>query len=179
MTAAQRKPIVVWGDPRLEDANSPVRQFDEELEALAADMFETSLRAPGLGLAAPQIGINLRIAVLDLSVGEDPEQRLVLANPEITHREGRVSVEEGCLSFPGLFTTFDRPRKVVVNAQDLDGSWREIEGEDLMAQALCHEIDHLNSVLLIHHLRGLKRKLFLRRVAKLRKSGVWGPIDSI
>ncbi len=170
----RRRPIIVWGDPRLEADNLPVRQFDDDLEHLASEMFETSWRAPGLGLAAPQIGINLRLAVLDLSVGKDPEQRMVLANPEITHREGRVSVEEGCLSFPGLFTTLERPRRVVVKAQGLDGSWTEIEGEDLLAQALCHEIDHLDGVLLPNHLRGLKRTMFLRRVKKLRKTGVWG-----
>lgn len=173
MTASQRRPIVAWGDPRLEGMNAEVRDFGDDLVRLTDEMFETSWRAPGLGLAAPQIGINLRLAVLDLSVGDDPEQKLVLANPEIHESEGKVSVEEGCLSFPGLFTTITRPRRVVVKAQDLDGTWREIEGEDLMAQALCHEIDHLNGVLLIDHLRGLKRKMFLRRVAKLRKTGVW------
>jgi peptide deformylase len=103
----------------------------------------------------------------------------VLANPEMTHHEGRTSVEEGCLSFPGLYPTVHRPRRVVVKAQGIDGSWHEIEGEDLMAQALCHEIDHINGVLLIHHLRGLKRKMFLRRVNKLRAAGAWGPTGSI
>lgn len=173
MTEIQRRPIISWGDPRLENANAQVVDFDDDLVRLTDEMFQTSWRAPGLGLAAPQIGINLRLAVLDLSVGSDPEQRVVLANPEIIQSEGKVSVEEGCLSFPGAFTTLTRPRQVIVRAQDLDGSWHEVEGEELMAQALCHEIDHLNGVLLINHLRGLKRRMFLRRIAKLQKTGVW------
>ena len=168
-----RRPILVWGDPRLEADNLPVTRFDDDLERLADEMFETSRRAPGLGLAAPQIGVNLRFAVLDLSVGEDPEQRIAIANPEIVDRRGRVVLEEGCLSFPGVFTNLERPRSVVVRAQDLDGSWREIEADGLLAQALCHEIDHLDGVLIVHHLRGLKRKRFVHRVDKLRKAGVW------
>ncbi|MCD4749203.1 MAG: peptide deformylase, partial [Thermoanaerobaculales bacterium] len=129
--------------------------------------------APGLGLAAPQIGINVRFAVLDLSVGKDTEQRLVLANPEIIHGEGRVKLEEGCLSFPGLFTNIERPRRIVVRAQDLDGVWRDIPADGLLAQAICHEIDHLDGILLVHHLRGLKRKMFIRRGEKQRKTGMW------
>ncbi len=169
-----RRPILVWGDPRLVAPNPPVETFDDELAALIDEMFETAWTAPGLGLAAPQIGVNLRLAVLDLSVGKDPQQKTVLANPEIIDREGRISEEEGCLSFPGLFTTFERPRRVTVRAQDGRGETFEIEGEDLLARALCHEIDHLDGVLLIDHLRGLKRKLFLRKVKKLREAGVWG-----
>lgn len=168
-----RRPIILWGDPRLTAPNAPVEIFDQELEDLIAEMFETSWAAPGLGLAAPQVGINLQLVVLDLSVGKDPEQKIVLANPEITHQEGSVSLEEGCLSFPGLFTTFMRPRSIKVRAQDAAGTWREIEGRELLAQALCHEIDHLNGILLIDHIRGLKRTMFLRRVKKLQQAGAW------
>ena len=168
-----RRPIILWGDPRLEAPNAPINTFDQDLHDLVAEMFETSWAAPGLGLAAPQIGINIRLAVLDLSVGKDPEQKLVLVNPEIIDRQGKVSLEEGCLSFPGLFTTFERPRSVPVRAQDTSGNWREIEGEGLLAQAMCHEIDHLNGILLIHHIRGLKRKMFVRRVRKLQEAGAW------
>ncbi len=170
----QRRPIILWGDPRLTAPNAPVETFDQDLELLIDEMFETSWAAPGLGLAAPQIGVNLRLLVLDLSVGKDPEQKIALANPEIIHQEGRVSLEEGCLSFPGLFTTFVRPRSIRVRAQDAVGKWREIEGEGLLAQALCHEIDHLNGILLVDHIRGLKRKMFLRRIKKIRQAGAWG-----
>ena len=170
----ERRPIILWGDPRLEAPNAPVEDFDQELNSLITEMFETSWAAPGLGLAAPQIGVNLRIAVLDLSVGKDSAQKTVLANPEIIDRQDRVSMEEGCLSFPGLFTTFERPRSITVRAQDATGKWREIEAEGLFAQALCHEIDHLNGILLIDHIRGLKRKMFVRRVKKLQQAGEWG-----
>ncbi len=170
----QRRPIIVWGDPRLAAPNAPVETFDKDLEALIEEMFETAWAAPGLGLAAPQIGVNLRLAVLDLSVGKDPDQKTVLANPEIIGQEGRVSMEEGCLSFPGLFTTFERPKSITVRAQDATGKWQEIEAEDLLTQALCHEIDHLNGTLLIDHIRGLKRTMFIRRVKKLQKAGAWG-----
>ncbi|MEN8165130.1 MAG: peptide deformylase [Acidobacteriota bacterium] len=168
-----RRPIILWGDPRLVAPNAPIETFDQDLQSLIDEMFETSWAAPGLGLAAPQIGVNLRLAVLDLSVGKDPDQKIVLANPEIARREGKVSMEEGCLSFPGLFTTFERPRSITVRSQDAAGKWREIEAEDLLAQALCHEIDHLNGTLLIDHIRGLKRKMFIRRVKKLQQAGEW------
>lgn len=169
-----RRPIIFWGDPRLVAPNAPVEIFDEDLDNLITEMFETSWATPGLGLAAPQIGVNLRLAVLDLSVGKDLEQKIVLVNPEITSQEGQVSMEEGCLSFPGLFTTFVRPKSITVRAQDATGKWREIEAEGLLAQALCHEIDHLNGILLIDHIRGLKRKMFIRRVKKLQQAGAWG-----
>ena len=168
-----RRPIILWGDPRLEAPNAPVETFDQDLDDLISEMFQTSWAAPGLGLAAPQIGINIRLAVLDLSVGKDPEQKIVLANPEIISTKGKVSLEEGCLSFPGLFTAFERPKSIIVRAQDRSGEWQEIEGENLLAQAMCHEIDHLNGVLLIHHIRGLKRKMFIRRVKKLQQAGAW------
>lgn len=169
----QRRPIILWGDPRLVAPNASIETFDQDLHDLATEMFETSWAAPGLGLAAPQIGINIRLAVLDLSVGKDPEQKIVLANPEIIDRQGKVSLEEGCLSFPGLFTTFERPRSITVRAQDASGNWQEIKGEDLLAQAMCHEIDHLNGTLLIDHIRGLKRKMFVRKVKKLQQAGAW------
>jgi peptide deformylase len=167
------RPILVFGDPRLEADNLPVESFGEELQSIIRDLFEAGWKAPGLGVAAPQIGVNLRLATIDLSVGRDPEARVVLANPEITHRRGRSSLEEGCLSFPGLFTTIERPTAVTVRAQNENGMWRSIEADGLLAQAVCHELDHLDGVLLTHHLRGMKRKLFMRRVAKMRKLGIW------
>jgi len=167
------RPILVYGDPRLEVTNRPVERFDEEIDALVEDLFETGWKAPGLGLAAPQIGINIRLATIDLSVGKDPDARIVLANPTIVHYQGKTSLEEGCLSFPGLFTNLVRPSALTVRAQNANGDWRDLEAEGLLAQAVCHELDHLDGVLLVHHLRGMKRRLFLRRVAKMRKLGVW------
>jgi peptide deformylase len=167
------RPILVYGDPRLEATNRPVERFDEEIDALVEDLFETGWKAPGLGLAAPQIGINIRLATIDLSVGKDPDARIVLANPTIVHHQGKTSLEEGCLSFPGLFTNLVRPSALTVRAQNANGDWRDLEAEGLLAQAVCHELDHLDGVLLVHHLRGMKRRLFMRRVAKMRKLGVW------
>lgn len=166
-------PILVYGDARLEAPNAPVEQFDNTLVTLVQDLFETGWQAPGLGLAAPQIGVNLRLATVDLSVGKDPTQKLVLANPTITETSGSISLEEGCLSFPGLFTTLSRPRELVVQAQDEHGEFLEIEASGLLAQAICHEVDHLDGRLLVNHLRGIKKTMFLRRVAKMRKAGVW------
>ena len=167
------RPILVYGDARLEAPNAQVENFDSALETLVDDLFETGWQAPGLGLAAPQIGVNLRLATVDLSVGKDPAQKIVLANPTITGTSGRISLEEGCLSFPGLFTTLSRPRELLVKARDIHGELLEIEASGLLAQAICHEVDHLDGRLLVHHLRGIKKKMFLRRVAKMRKSGVW------
>ncbi len=167
------RPILVYGDPRLEAENAPVDVFDEALAVLTEEMFEVGWKAPGLGLAAPQIGVNLRLAVVDLSVGKDPDQKLVIANPEILWSDGKVSLEEGCLSFPGLYTTLVRPRRLRLGFQDLAGERREMEADGLLAQAFCHEVDHLDGVLLVHHLKGLKRTMFLRRVAKMRSLGVW------
>jgi len=167
------RPILVYGDPRLESTNRPVELYDKELRTLVDDLFETGWKAPGLGLAAPQIGINIRLATIDLSVGKDPDSRIVLANPTIVHHQGKASIEEGCLSFPGLFTNLDRPSALTVRAQDASGEWRDLEAEGLLAQAVCHEVDHLDGVLLVDHLRGMKRRLFLRRVAKMRRLGVW------
>ena len=165
--------ILVYGDPRLEAPNATVVDFSRELEELVEDLFETGRRAPGLGLAAPQVGVNLRLATIDVSVGEDPAARRVLVNPTILTSEGAVTVEEGCLSFPGLYTTLVRPRRLRVRAQDASGEWWEETAEGLFAQAVCHEVDHLAGTLIVHHLRGLKRQMFLRRVARARKLGVW------
>ncbi|HOC44847.1 MAG TPA: peptide deformylase [Thermoanaerobaculales bacterium] len=167
------RPILCYGDARLEAANKPVTDFGPGLAALIQDLFETGWKAPGLGVAAPQIGVNLRLATIDLSVGSDEAARIVLANPEIVSTEGTVSLEEGCLSFPDLFTTIERPRRLRVRAQDEHGAWRTIAADGLLAQAICHEVDHLDGVLLVDHLRGLKRQVFLRRVARARKLGVW------
>jgi peptide deformylase len=165
--------ILRYGDPLLVAENAPVESFDRELDELITDLFETGWQAPGLGLAAPQVGVNLRLAVVDLSVGKDPEERQVLANPEIVQSEGSCTLEEGCLSFPGMFTNIVRPRRILVRAQDGRGELQELEAEGLLAQAICHEIDHLDATLLVDHLRGLKRRMFLKRIKKLQGLGAW------
>jgi peptide deformylase len=167
------RPILRYGEPLLEAENAPVTSFDSKLEELISDLFETGWHANGLGLAAPQVGVNLHLAVVDLSIGKDPEAQLVLANPKIVRSEGRLNTEEGCLSFPGMFTHINRPRSIVVKAQDDQGEPFELEAEGLLAQAICHEVDHLNSVLLVHHLRGLKRSMFVKRIKKLQNLGAW------
>ena len=173
--AAARKiyPIVKYGDPILEKPGSPVKKFDAELEQLAEDMFASMYAAQGVGLAAPQIGLSLRIAVVDVTGGKNPEAKIVLANPEIIHAEGEVREEEGCLSVPGFRGYVLRPQFVTIKAQNAKGEEFEIRGENLLARAFCHEIDHLNGILFLQHLSMLKRDLIRRKIKKLRKQGEW------
>jgi peptide deformylase len=166
-------PIVKYGDPILEKSTPPVKKFDAELEDLAEDMFASMYAAQGVGLAAPQIGLSLRLAVVDVTGGKNPEAKIVLANPEVIHFEGEKREEEGCLSIPGFRGYVVRPQFVTVKAQNAKGEPFEIRGEDLLARAFCHEIDHLNGVLFIQHLGMLKRDLIKRKIKKLRKQGEW------
>lgn len=166
-------PIVKYGDPVLETPTKPVEKFDEELQALVANMFESMYAAQGVGLAAPQIGINLRLAVIDVSLGKNPEAKLVCANPEIIHAEGQQREEEGCLSLPGFRGYVERPQFVTVRAQDATGKEFKMRGEGLLARAFCHEIDHLGGALFITHLGMLKRDIIKRKIRKLRKAGDW------
>lgn len=166
-------PIVKYGDPILEKSTPTVKKFDAELEELAEDMFASMYAAQGVGLAAPQIGLSLRIAVVDVTGGKNPEAKIVLANPEIIHAEGEKREEEGCLSIPGFRGYVLRPHFVTVKAQNAKGEWFEIRGEDLLARAFCHEIDHLNGILFIQHLSMLKRDLIRRKIKKLKKQGEW------
>ena len=147
--------------------------FDEELKKLVADMFESMYAARGVGLAAPQIGIGKRLAVIDVSFKEDPNAKLVLANPEIIHTEGRVRQNEGCLSIPEFREPVTRAKKVTVRAQDENGKWFQKTGEDLLARAFLHETDHLNGKLYISHISALKRDLIKRKIRKLVKAGEW------
>lgn len=165
--------IVKYPSPVLAQQTAPVEKFDEELQKLVEDMFESMYAVEGVGLAAPQIGINLRLAVIDVTVGKNPEARLVLANPEITHSEGEQREEEGCLSLPGFRGFVMRPKFVSVRAQNAAGESWEMRGEGLLARAFCHEIDHLYGVLFINHLGMVKRDLIRRRVRKLQKAGDW------
>jgi len=166
-------PIVKFGDAVLEKPSAPVTMFDEELKKLVADMFESMYEAHGVGLAAPQIGISKRVAVIDISFKEDPDAKLVLANPEIIRTEGKVSQNEGCLSIPEFREPVSRARKVTIRAQDVNGEWYEKTGEDLLARAFLHETDHLNGKLYISHLSALKRDLMKRKIRKLMKAGQW------
>ena len=166
-------PIVKYGNPVLEKQAAPVTVFDEELQKLVDDMFESMYAAHGVGLAAPQIGISKRLAVIDTTFKEDPNAKLVLANPEIIHTEGKQTQSEGCLSIPDFRENVTRPKIVTVRAQDIHGKWYEKTGEDLLARAFLHETDHLNGKLYISHISALKRDLMKRKIRKLMKAGEW------
>ena len=166
-------PIVKYGDPVLEKPAAPVEVFDGELRRLLDDMFESMYAAHGVGLAAPQIGISKRIAVIDVSFKEDPEAKLVLVNPQIIHTEGKQKGSEGCLSIPDFREPVTRPMRVTVRAQDATGKWFEKTGEEMLARAFMHETDHLNGRLYIHHISALKRDLMKRKIRKLVKAGEW------
>ncbi|MFZ0661995.1 MAG: peptide deformylase [Acidobacteriaceae bacterium] len=165
--------IVKYPDPVLERRGEPVTEFDAGLQKLADDMFESMYAARGIGLAAPQIGISKRLTVIDLSVKENPQERIVLINPEITFREGRQVGEEGCLSLPEIRDKVTRAARVKVRAQDLKGQWFEMEGEELLARAMQHEIDHLDGILFFRRVSALKRDLILRKIRKLQRAGEW------
>jgi len=165
--------IVKFGDPVLEKSAEPVTVFDADLKKLVEDMFESMYAAHGVGLAAPQIGISKRLAVIDVTFKEDPDAKLVLANPEIIHTEGKHRQNEGCLSIPEFREPVTRAKQVTVRAQDVNGKWYEKTGEDLLARAFLHETDHLNGKLYISHISALKRDLIKRKIRKLVKAGEW------
>ena len=166
-------PIVKFGDPVLEKPAATVTAFDDELKKLIEDMFESMYAARGVGLAAPQIGISKRIAVVDVTFKEDPDAKLVLINPEIVGKEGRQRGSEGCLSIPEFREDVSRAKIVTVRAQNADGRLFEHTGEDLLARAFLHETDHLNGKLYISHISGLKRDLIKRKIKKMVKAGEW------
>ena len=166
-------PIVKYGNPVLEKPAETVTVFDEELQKLIDDMFESMYAAHGVGLAAPQIGMGRRIAVIDVTFKEDPKAKLVLINPEVIHTEGKHTQNEGCLSIPDFRENVTRPNKVTVRAQDVQGKVFEKTGEELLARALLHETDHLHGKLYISHLSALKRDLMKRKIRKLMKAGEW------
>jgi peptide deformylase len=172
-TDAMIHPIVKYGDPVLETPTKPVKTFGDELQALVTDMFESMYAANGVGLAAPQIGISLRVTVIDVSTGKNPEAKLVCANPEIIYAEGTQREEEGCLSVPGFRGYVERPQYVTIKAYDAAGQEFEMRGEGLLARAFCHEIDHLDGVLFINHLSMLRRDMIRRKIRKLKKAGEW------
>ena len=165
--------IVKYPDPVLEKRGEPVPEFDDELQNLVDDMFESMYAAKGIGLAAPQIGLSKRLTVIDLSVKEKPEEKIVLVNPEIIHKEGKQYEEEGCLSLPEIREKVSRAAKVRVRAQNLKGEWFEMEGKELLARAFQHEIDHLDGILFFRRVSALKRDLILRQIRKMQKAGEW------
>lgn len=165
--------IVKYPEPVLSQPGEPVNEFDGELRKLVADMFETMYSAQGIGLAAPQVAVSKRVTVIDLSMGKDPAQKLVLINPEITFSEGRQYEEEGCLSFPDIREKVVRAFKVKIRAQDEKGKWFEMDGEELLSRAFQHEIDHLDGMLFIFRMSSLKRDLSLRKIRKMQRAGEW------
>ena len=166
-------PIVKYGQDLLEQVSEPIAEFDGNLERLVADMFETMYAANGVGLAAPQIGIAKRLAVIDISNGQDEKAKLVLANPAVLSREGQAIQEEGCLSLPDFRANTARPERVTVRFQDVHGDEATETGQGLLARAFCHEIDHLDGILFIQHLSALKRDSIKRKVRRMMKAGEW------
>jgi peptide deformylase len=172
--------IVKYGDPVLEREGELVKEFGTaELRQFVEEMFESMYAAKGVGLAAPQLGVSRKITVIDISGGvkndEDvpPSEQIVLINPKIIAKEGRQVGEEGCLSIPGFREQVKRSKKVKVRAQNVEGEWFERDGEDLLARAMQHEIDHLNGILFISHISPLKREIIKSKIKKLVKAGEW------
>ncbi len=167
------RPILKYGDTSLHRPAAPVADITPAVERLVDDMIETMYAAPGIGLAAPQVGEPLRIFVVDLSVGRDPNTLMVLINPEFVEVEGVQLEEEGCLSVPGFNATVVRPSRVVVRGLDRQGATQQYEGTGLLARAFQHEMDHLDGTLFVDRLRGIKRDLIVRRIRKLARAGKW------
>lgn len=160
--------IVLYPDPFLRTKTKPIQEVTDEVRTLVADMVETMYDAPGIGLAAPQIGSDKRVCVIDCSASEEPDKLWVLINPEIVKKEGKITWEEGCLSIPGVFEDVKRAERVVVRAQNIDGEFYEIEAEGLEAVCLQHEIDHLNGVLFFDHLSRLKLRMAHKKYKRTR-----------
>lgn len=167
------RPILRYGERDLHQAALEVTRFDEELHRLVNDMIETMYAAPGVGLAATQIGVPLRVFVVDISVGRRPADLITMVNPVFVERDGMQIEEEGCLSVPGFNATVVRPARAVLRGQDHEGTERTIEATDLLARAFQHEMDHLDGVVFVDRLRGIKRDLIVRRIQKLKRTGKW------
>jgi len=167
------RPILRLGDSILSEPARAVGEITPEIETLIDDMIETMYAAPGIGLAAPQVGVPLRVAVVDLSLGKRGGELFTLVNPEFVEREGMQLEEEGCLSVPGFNATVARPARVIVRALDRTGASHIVEGTNLLARALQHEFDHLDGLLFLDRLRGIKRDLIVRRIRKMQRAGRW------
>ncbi len=169
-------PILLYGDSRLSEACEPVTEVTVAVKRLARDMVHTMYAAPGVGLAAPQVGVSIRLMVIDPTSGNEPDSLITLINPEITHREGSVREEEGCLSFPEIVEVVDRPAVVSCRALDIDGEEFVIErAEGLLARAISHEFDHLDGVLLIDRLNAFRRSMLRKKIKKKIRAGEWEP----
>ena len=167
------RPLMRYGASVLHGPARPVDAGTPEIDRLVTDMIETMYAAPGIGLAAPQVGVPLRIFVVDLSVGRDAGGLIVMINPEFVERDGMQLEEEGCLSVPGFNATVVRPKRAVVKGLDRAGNPQQIEGTDLLARAFQHEMDHLDGTLFVDRLRGIKREMIVRKIRKLTKAGKW------
>ncbi len=166
-------PIRKYGDDVLRNPTEPVTEIDASIQQLIDDMIETMYAAPGVGLAANQVGVSKQLMLIDLSVGKRPGECYVFINPEIIETEGEITEEEGCLSIPDFVEVVTRPERVKLRFLDRNGEQREMWGEGLMARAMCHEIDHLRGTLFVDYLRGFKKDRILKKIAKLAKSGMW------
>ena len=166
-------PIRKYGDDVLRLPAQPVTEIDAALQRLIDDMIDTMYAAPGVGLAANQVGVARRLMIIDLSVGKRPDELHVCINPEIVEVEGELNEEEGCLSIPDFTEVVTRPERALLRYLDRNGVEREMRGEGLMARAMCHEVDHLNGRLYVDHLRGFKKDRILRKIQKLARSGMW------
>jgi len=164
-----KRTILKLGDPALTQKSEPVAEIDHAVKALAKDMIETLHKAPGIGLAAPQVGVHQRVIVVDLSIGEDPDALYVVVNPEIVSREGQCVREEGCLSVPEIYEKVTRPQKITVRGRSLEERDLTIEAEDMLARVFCHEIDHLDGKLFVDYLSPLKRSLIRKKLGKPAK----------
>ena len=167
------RPILKYGDQVLHEAAQPVGAITREIDRLVEDMIETMYAAPGIGLAAPQVGVPARIFVIDLSIGRNPADLIVMINPEFVERDGMQLEEEGCLSVPGFNATVVRPERAVVKGLDRTGEEQHREGTGLLARAFQHEMDHLDGTLFVDRLRGIKRDLIVKKIRKLARSGKW------
>lgn len=165
--------IVKYPDAVLQTAGEPVTEFDDELKKLVEDMFETMYAAPGVGLAAPQVGVSKRVFVMDCSGGLASAQKIAMINPQIISVEGEQTGEEGCLSFPGIFFAVTRAMRAVVRAQDVNGKEFEVDGLELTARCMLHETDHCNGILFIERTSALKREMAKRKIRKKIKAGEW------
>jgi peptide deformylase len=163
--------IIKYGNPVLTTKADEIITFDREIEELAKNMVETMHAAPGIGLAAPQVNVSKRLITIDLSIGEEKQNLIILANPELIHQEGEDSLEEGCLSLPNINEKITRPFRVVVKGLDLKGKEKIIEAEGILARVFCHEIDHINGKLIIDHLSSLKKRLVRKKLKKQSQLG--------
>jgi peptide deformylase len=166
--------IVTWPHPILDIPADPVTEFGDDLKKLISDMFETMYSAPGVGLAAVQVGVPKRLFVMDCSGGKDPDQRVVMINPEVFYVEGEQNGEEGCLSFPGIFTPVERSLRAVVRADDMNGNEFELDDTELTARCMLHETDHCDGIVFLDKMSPIKRELVKRKIRKLEKAGKWG-----